>query len=580
VRRSNRRCRRTHCGIRRIKTTTTIRKVIVISRTEKKIIRRFARVEARTQCGRGHVNKACRREVIQQVIERESSWRKTTLRACACRSRAATKCNKRTGKCFRRSVRRCRRACLRSGCRTRATTECSTRTEKGCVRRVTRVCRRVHCPRRRVIIRTHRRHTHVRRTIKQTTLRNYARRTAIKKCGRGAENKACRRQVIAQVIERETTWRQTTLKGCHCRSTAVTKCSSEAGKCVTRKTSTCRNRCLRRAIKVRVTDVCTQRSTTGAERRTCIRTRTQRLVRVHCGRRTIGVVRTSVVRTTVIKTQTTHHTHTTQVHHVRQVVTQRTVTATTVITKVIDTRVIDKFAVRIAERKCEEDDTECINKVRQQAIDRETLFRRNALKACKCISAAATRCNKRSGRCFRRRLYRCRSRCLRRACRTRARTACNGKRRCTRRRARRCVRLHLKISRRYALWRKAARRVAIRKCGKSAEKKVCRQQVIIQFFEREQSFRNKALNACNCVSVAKTKCNKASGRCFTRRHRRCRRRCLRRAIKARAQARCASRTTGVRRCVRRSTRRLVRLHCGSTTVVQTTVVRSTTVVSH
>jgi hypothetical protein len=318
-----------------------------------------------------------------------------------------------------------------------------------------------------------------------------------------------------------------------------------------------------------------------------VRTRTTRLVRLHCGRRVVNVHR-RIVRTTVIRTHTTHHNHvavhTTVVHHRRHVVahtvTRRTVTVSTVITKALDTQIVDRFSVKVANRRCDEDDTECINRVKQQAIDRETTFRRNALKACACRSAARTRCNKASGRCYRRRLYRCRSRCLRRACRSRARSACNGKRSCARRRSRRCVRLHLKISKRYARWKKFARRAAVRKCGRGAAQQSCRRQYVVAFFLREQSFRATALRNCNCVAKAATRCNKNSGRCFTRRNRRCRRRCLRRAIKARVSARCSSRHTGVKRCVRRSTRRLTRLHCRRTVAVIRTAVVSHTVAVH
>jgi len=591
VTRRTRRCRRLHCGRRRIvvdNTQTVTTTVIVTRQINQRRLDNFTRREVRRECKgtQGEARRECRQRVRVEVRDREVEFRRTALRACRCRGRARERCTRPDGtirdRCFRRSASRCRRRCLRRACRTRARTECASNANvTTCVTTRVRRCRRLHCGRRRRVVVRETNTVVVRRQINQRSLNVEVRREVRRECKgtRGEERRECRQRVRVEVRDREVEFRTNALRACKCRSNARARCARPDGsireECVTRRVNRCRRRCLRRACRARARSECQQRhpgtdEQSRRERRRCRERRFREYRRVHCdSHRRVAIV--TVTTVTITRNESIR---------------------------------IQRAADRVAISRCGEaaDAKKCRRQVRREVVENESNWRTTTLKACKCKSAARARCPNLGEECVTRHLNRCRRRCLRRACRARARTECATEgdvTTCVTTRVRRCRRLHCGERRRRVVVRerntvivvkrevdrrrldREVRREVRRECkGTHGEaRRECRREVRQEVRDREVEFRRISLNACKCRSEARRKCaDRAEGErveCRNKHLSRCRRRCLRRACKTRATNECAI-EGDVSRCVTRRTTACRRVHCGRATVTVVNVTRVST----
>jgi len=104
------------------------------------------------------------------------------------------------------------------------------------------------------------------------------------------------------------------------------------------------------------------------------------------------------------------------------------------------------YCKKVAERKCGKgaEHKVCRKRVRKQIHQKESTFRRNALRSCACKSKHSKCEENKAGRCAKK-YNRCSRRCLKKACKTRAKTECAGKQseiKCRRETVKRCKNLH------------------------------------------------------------------------------------------------------------------------------------------
>jgi len=243
-------------------------------------------------------------------------------------------------------------------------------------------------------------------------LKEFSKKVAIKKCGKGAEHEECRRKVSTEVREREKKFRKTVLKACDCKARLSEKCQndSENKKC-TKKYNRCAKRCLRRACKIRARLECISDTD---------KTKCRRSSRKSCRR-------------------------------VNRIKKERTLRKNKEIDEII-VREVDvskkwkPYCKKVAERKCGKgaEHKVCRKRVRKQIHQKESTFRRNALRSCACKSKHSKCEENKAGRCAKK-YNRCSRRCLKKACKTRAKTECAGKQseiKCRRETVKRCKNLH------------------------------------------------------------------------------------------------------------------------------------------
>jgi hypothetical protein len=290
-----RRCLRKACRTR-ARTTCAEKKVEGAElkkcrRTHRRSCRRLhCRRIAIRKCGSGSVNKPCRTKLRREIREREINFRRTALKACACRSKLSKRCQEKletSNKCARK-FNKCAKRCLRKACRARARTTCAGKTEeKKCRRTHRRSCKRLHCGRHRrvhhkkthhkkehkkqkvttvevqtttsfphhhVTVQEHR-ITYVKESIKglktlpDNVLDDYCKRKSVEKCGSapGHDNELCRNRVFSEFKNQEIVFRLSAVSHCKCDPNT----SENQGLKLSSIANNCANTCIVRACKIR-----------------------------------------------------------------------------------------------------------------------------------------------------------------------------------------------------------------------------------------------------------------------------------------------------------------------------------------
>jgi len=265
------------------KKSHTEKVVLVKTKVSEKKLRSFTKREAIKKCGKGSVNKECRRKEREAIRKREKNFRKTALAACACKSKLSQKCQEKTktsAKCGRK-LNKCRRRCLRKACKVRARVACTGKTtgkteEKKCRRTRSRRCRKLH-------LKKHHRKSHKKTDKKtdkktkvvvtdvQTTtvvsestkkeikeqiqkikqlpehvISTYTTTVSSNRCGSGDNNKECRDRVSEYTRNQEALFRVSALKSCKCEATTTS----------TDGVKSCVNTCFENACNIRAVNEC------------------------------------------------------------------------------------------------------------------------------------------------------------------------------------------------------------------------------------------------------------------------------------------------------------------------------------
>jgi len=248
-------------------------------------LRNYCRRVAVRKCGKGDANKACRIRVRKEIRKREKTFRRTSLKACACKAKLSEKCRARlaTSRRCARKYNRCARRCLRRACKSRARTSCvGKQGEIKCRRVRARRCRRLHCSRRvRRQRKQHKKQTHhevkihhqvqvqhhaiehetkkqklkkkvknqlkALKTLPDDVLTNYCKQKAREKCGFGKENQRCRIRVREEIKNQEIVFRLSAISHCKCDATSPLFVGHSCSSIV----NSCAKTCVERACKIR-----------------------------------------------------------------------------------------------------------------------------------------------------------------------------------------------------------------------------------------------------------------------------------------------------------------------------------------
>jgi hypothetical protein len=260
-------------------------------------LRAHCRRIAIRKCGSGSVNKPCRTKLRREIREREINFRRTALKACACRSKLSKRCQEKletSNKCARK-YNRCARRCLRKACRARARTTCAAKKVEGaelkkCRRTHRRSCKRLHCGRHRRVHhkKTHHKKEHKKQKVEKVTtvevqtttsfphhhvtvqqhritkvkesikglktlpdnvLDDYCKRKSVEKCGSapGHDNELCRNRVFSEFKNQEIVFRLSAVSHCKCDPNT----SENQGLKLSSIANNCANTCIVRACKIR-----------------------------------------------------------------------------------------------------------------------------------------------------------------------------------------------------------------------------------------------------------------------------------------------------------------------------------------
>jgi len=198
------------------------------------IVKKNCRKRGEDQCGKGFKHLKCRVEYREKCIKKEEEFRRTTLKACGCKSKHTDIDNRY----------KCRKECLSKACKERASKKCGSGSDI-----TAQNCRLSSNTRCKVF------HLNIIPKKIQRRIRRSCRRRARETCGKGSDDKtkSCDDKNRIQCINLENEFRVSALEKCKSRMKAEDACKDKEGddkkKCIVKKLKAYRKKCLKVACK-------------------------------------------------------------------------------------------------------------------------------------------------------------------------------------------------------------------------------------------------------------------------------------------------------------------------------------------